>query len=101
MNVTNKSADPRRIMQHADDIEAEVVPKIKQAGDTLNKDGTYNLEGGDFSITCIAAGSAYPIALQFAFEDIKMLMSTAKSYAKKVETAGRMYAKAELRSAGK
>ncbi|MFI6519932.1 hypothetical protein ACIBF1_30565 [Spirillospora sp. NPDC050679] len=93
--TTPKQADPQRIRQHADDLRAEVIPMVKKAGDTLNKDGTYNLEGGDFSVTCFPTGSAYPIALQFAFEDIKMLMGTVKSYSEKIEKAGVGYLKAE------
>ncbi|WP_019632927.1 hypothetical protein [Actinomadura atramentaria] len=90
-----KNADPQRIAQHAEDITHDVVPKLKSAGDTVNTDGTYNLEGGDFSITCSGASAAYPIAVQFAFEDIKLLMETAKGYAAKVDAGAKTYRQAE------
>jgi hypothetical protein len=90
-----KNADPQRIAKHAEDISNDVVPKLKSAGDTMNTDGTYNLEGGDFSITCSAASATYPIAVQFAFEDIKLLMETAKGFAAKVDAGAKTYGKAE------
>lgn len=93
-----KYADPQRILQHADDLKSDVIPMVKKAGDTLNKDGTYNLEGGDFSIACVAAGSAYPMAIQFAFEDIKMLMKTVQGFAEKVDQAAVTYRKSEQNS---
>lgn len=71
---------------------------VKKAGDTLNKDGTYNLEGGDFSIACVAAGSAYPMAIQFAFEDIKMLMKTVQGFAEKIDQSAINYRNSEQSS---
>ncbi|MFG2002477.1 hypothetical protein ACGFNU_25310 [Spirillospora sp. NPDC048911] len=96
--MTPKHADPQRIQAHANDLQADVIPKIKAAGDKLNGDGVYNLEGGDFSIACVMAGSAYPIALQFAFEDIKMLMRTVQGFSEKVDQAGVTYLKSEQNS---
>lgn len=96
--MSQKYADPKRIVQHAGDLRRDVISKVKKAGDTLTKDGTYNLEGGDFSITCAAAAAAYPLAVQFAFEDIKMLMTTAKRFAEKVEKAADVYQKADSNS---
>ncbi|MGP4027553.1 hypothetical protein [Actinomadura sp. 3N407] len=90
-----KSADPERIALHGKDITNVVVPRLTNAGNTLNTEGTYNLEGGDFSIACSAASAAYPIAVQFAFEDIKLLMDTAQDYAKKIDAAAKRYAAAE------
>lgn len=91
-----KHADPKRIAQHADDLDKDVIPLIKKAGDTLNKDGTYNLEGGDFSPACLTVAGAYPISVQFAFEDIKMLMSTAKDYAARIDKTAETYRNSEL-----
>ncbi|MFI0486672.1 hypothetical protein [Actinomadura sp. 9N215] len=93
-----KQADPQRIKQHAGDIRSDVIPLVKKAGDTLTKDGNYNLEGGDFSITCTSMALAYPIAIQFAFEDVKMLMTTAKDYAEKIERAAGIYRQSDLQS---
>ncbi|MFI0372950.1 hypothetical protein ACH35V_34245 [Actinomadura sp. 1N219] len=93
-----KQADPKRIKQHAGDLRSDVIPLVKKAGDTLTKDGTYNLEGGDFSITCTPMALAYPMAIQFAFEDIKMLMTTAKDYAEKIERAAGIYRQTEVQN---
>ncbi|MFI0481900.1 hypothetical protein [Actinomadura sp. 9N215] len=91
----NKSADPQRIALHGKDITDRVVPRLTNAGNALNSDGTFNLEGGDFSITCTAASTAYPIAVQFGFEDIKLLIDTAQGFAKKIDASAKNYAKAE------
>ncbi|MFC9973779.1 hypothetical protein ACFVH6_23065 [Spirillospora sp. NPDC127200] len=96
--MTDKQADPKRIAQHAHDITSDVVPKLKGSGDTLNADGVFNLEGGDFSITCSGASAAYPIAVQFAFEDLRLLMETAKGFAAKVDAGAKTYGKAEQSS---
>ncbi|GGV19768.1 MULTISPECIES: hypothetical protein [Actinomadura] len=93
--MTQKSADPQRIALHGKDITDQVVPRLQKAGDTLNTDGTFNLEGGDFSVTCVGASTAYPIAVQFGFEDIKLLMDTAQSMAEKINTAAKRYGNAE------
>ncbi|TDD28096.1 hypothetical protein E1287_33395 [Actinomadura sp. KC06] len=90
-----KQADPKRIKQHAGDLRSDVIPMIKKAGDTLTKDGNYNLEGGDFSMTCTPMAPACPMAIQFAFEDVKMLMTTAKNYAEKIERAAGIYGQTE------
>ncbi|TDC66571.1 hypothetical protein E1200_16475 [Actinomadura sp. GC306] len=90
-----KSADPERIAAHGKDIASIVVPRLTTAGNTLNGDGVGNMEGGDFSITCTNASVAYPIAVQFAFEDIKLLMNTAQSYAKTIDATAKTYAKVE------
>lgn len=94
----NKSADPQRIALHGKDITDIVVPRLTNAGNALNSDGTYNLEGGDFSIACTGASTAYPIAVQFAFEDTKLLIDTAQEFAKKIGTSARNYARAEKSS---
>ncbi|MFV2173222.1 hypothetical protein ACFHW2_21005 [Actinomadura sp. LOL_016] len=94
-----KQADPRRISQHSQDLNNEVVPHLKKAGDTINGDGVYNLEGSDFSPACIAASAAYPISVQFAFEDVKMLMSTVKGYSEKIVKAADNYKKTEQKNA--
>ncbi|TYB40867.1 MULTISPECIES: hypothetical protein [Actinomadura] len=93
-----KSADPQRIALHGKDITDVVVPRLTNAGNALNSDGTYNLEGGDFSIACTGASTAYPIAIQFAFEDTKLLIDTAQDFAKKIGAAAENYAKAEQSS---
>ncbi|NKZ02450.1 hypothetical protein [Actinomadura latina] len=96
--TTPKAADPQRIALHGKDLTDQVVPRLRTAGDKLNTDGTYNLEGGDFSITCSAASAAYPIAVQFGFEDVKLLMETAKGFAEKIDTTAKTYADAERSS---
>lgn len=93
-----KAADPQRIALHGKDITEQIVPRLETAGDELNTDGTYNLEGGDFSITCSAASAAYPIAVQFGFEDINLLVETAKGYAQKIDNTAKTYAHAEQAS---
>lgn len=93
-----KDADPKRISQHGKDLADIVVPLIDKAGKTLSEDGAYNLEGGDFSIACFAASAAYPIAVQFAFEDMKAQKEVADSYVKRLEATADNYAKADQQS---
>ncbi|KAB2347823.1 hypothetical protein [Actinomadura rudentiformis] len=87
--------DPKVIADHAKDLEADVKPKVKQAGDALGKDGVFNLEGGDFSITCTMAAMAYPGGVQFAFEDLKTHLGMLEDFITNVNATAQRYAAAE------
>ncbi|TDD31433.1 hypothetical protein E1287_26310 [Actinomadura sp. KC06] len=93
-----KDADPWRIHKHGEDIANIVVPLIDRAGQTLSQDGAYNLEGGDFSIVCFTASAAYPMAVQFAFEDLKAQKRVAESYVERIGKSADNYAKADQQS---
>ncbi|WP_157432846.1 MULTISPECIES: hypothetical protein [Actinomadura] len=47
----------------------------------------------------MAAAGAYPISVQFAFEDVKMLMTTVKGYSEKIVKAADTYRKTEQKNA--
>ncbi|MFC6880089.1 MULTISPECIES: hypothetical protein [Actinomadura] len=99
--MTDKWADPKRIALHGKDITDQVVPAVRKAGDELGKSGVYDLEGGDFSITCSAAAAAYPIAVQFAFEDLKSELQAIRTLAAQVDRAATTYGDAEAANAGR
>lgn len=81
--VMMRKVNHERIGEHAEEIRQDVVPDLKQAGHTLNKE--YDLEGGDFSITCTAAAVAYPGAIQFAFNTLKTHVKQMEGFAEKLD----------------
>lgn len=87
--------NPTRIEKHGKDIKDNIATKLQKAGDTLNADNVYNLEGGSFSITCTTASMAYPGAIQFAFEDLKTHLEMLENFAKGIETTAKNYSGAE------
>ncbi|TYB40870.1 hypothetical protein [Actinomadura chibensis] len=93
-----KDADPVRIDKHGQDLQEIVVPLVDRAGQTLSQDGAYNLEGGDFSIVCFTASAAYPVAVQFAFEDLKAQKKVAETYAERLAKTAQNYARADRQS---
>lgn len=95
-----KQVDPKRIELHGQDVKEYVARMINAAGEAINGDGVHNLEGGDFSITCTLASAAYPVAVQFAFSDIKALEKEAEEMAQKLGSAALTYTKAEQRNMG-
>ncbi|GAA2615580.1 hypothetical protein SMC26_25025 [Actinomadura fulvescens] len=83
------------IADHAKDLETDVKTHVKKAGDELGKDGVFNLEGGDFSITCTMAAMAYPGGIQFAFEDLKTHLGMLEDFVTNVNATAKRYAAAE------
>ncbi|MBX6766068.1 MAG: hypothetical protein IRY90_02750 [Actinomadura rubrobrunea] len=83
---------------HGKAVEKYVVGALDRAGKKLNEDGVYNLEGGDFSITLSGASAGYPIAVQFAFEDITALKKEAEEMAANLGTTALRYRKSEQAS---
>ncbi|TDD80509.1 hypothetical protein E1293_20570 [Actinomadura darangshiensis] len=80
--------DPHGIKMHGQMVEDRVVTLLDAAKKKLGEDGVANLEGGDFSITLFGAAMGYPIAAQFAFEDVSAQKKEADEMAKKLgETA--------------
>lgn len=72
-----------RISEHADELRKQVLPRLDAAGRALNN--VYDLEGGDFSITCAAAAMAYPSALQFAFDTLRTHLEQISGFADKLD----------------
>ncbi|WP_026404412.1 hypothetical protein [Actinomadura rifamycini] len=90
-----KDVNPERIDKHGADLSATVIPKIDNAGKMLSESGVYDLEGGDFSIICLHASVAYPLAVQFAFEDLKAQKRVAESYVERLSKTAATYGTAE------
>lgn len=87
-----------RIADHADELRKQVLPRLDEAGRTLNK--VYALEGGDFSITCVAAAVAYPGALQFAFETLRTHLEQISGFADKLDASASAWRDTEARNDG-
>lgn len=95
LSPPEKQIDPAGIKLHGEAVKGYVVTKIEQAENKINGDGVYNLEGGDFSVTLSPMALAYPIATQFAFENIDALKKEAQEMASKLGTTALTYQKAE------
>jgi hypothetical protein len=87
--------NPDRIAKHGKELETDIAPKLEAVRKTLNGDGVYNLEGGDFSITCTMAAMAYPGALQFMFEDMETHVQMVQGFARGVGTTAKNYQSSE------
>ncbi|WP_018653693.1 hypothetical protein [Actinomadura flavalba] len=85
--------NPARIAKHGQDLTTTVHTPLNAARDLLNTGGT--LEGGDFSITGTMAGMAYPMALQFAYEDLNTHLEMLAGYAKRIDATAKTYAASE------
>lgn len=93
-----KDVNPERINKHGQDLSSTVIPKIDHAGKLLSEPGVYDLEGGDFSIVCLQASVAYPMAVQFAFEDLKAQKRVAESYVERLAKTASTYGTANEKS---
>ncbi|GGV19791.1 hypothetical protein GCM10010182_46930 [Actinomadura cremea] len=93
-----KDVNPERIDKHGKDLSQTVIPKIDNAGRLLSEPGVYDLEGGDFSIICLHASVAYPMAVQFAFEDLKAQKRVAESYVERLAKTASTYGTANEKS---
>ena len=91
-----RQVNHERIADHADELRKQVLPHLEAAGETLNK--VYNLEGGDFSITCFPAAVAYPGALQFAFETLRRHIDQIAGFADKLDTSAAAWRDTEARN---
>lgn len=87
-----------RIADHATELRKQVLPRLNEAGQLLNK--VYDLEGGDFSITCGAAAVAYPGALQFAFETLRSHLEQISGFADRLDTSAAAWRDTEARNDG-
>ncbi|NKZ02446.1 hypothetical protein [Actinomadura latina] len=90
------SVNPARIDQHGKEIKSAVRPALDKARSTLNDNGT--IEGGDFSVTGTMASMAYPMGLQFAYEDLNTHLEMLDGFAEKLGTAAKNYGGAETAS---
>ena len=93
--------NPEEIGKHAKEVDGQVKPLIKEAGNKIGGDGTFNLEGGDFSITCTMAAVAYPGGVQFAFEDLKTHLGMVEDFVEKLNTSSKNWSSAEQASTSK
>lgn len=93
---TQLDVNPERIAQHAKEITNSVRPELDKGFQELNSAGT--IEGGDFSITATMAAMAYPMALQWAFEDFQTHLDMLDGYARKLEATAVTYGSAETAS---
>ncbi|MEV5824961.1 hypothetical protein AB0L25_05235 [Spirillospora sp. NPDC052242] len=93
---TQLNVNPARIMQHAREITNTIRPELDKGLQELNGNGT--IEGGDFSLTGTAAAMAYPMALQWAFEDLQTHLEMLDGYASNLETTAQTYGNAETAS---
>ncbi|WP_246237199.1 hypothetical protein [Actinomadura chibensis] len=88
--------NPARIDQHGKEITSEIRPALEKARKTLNDNGT--IEGGDFSITGTMASMAYPMGLQFVYEDLNTHLEMLDGFSKNLATAAKNYGGAETSS---
>ena len=93
-----RQVNHERIADHADELRKQVLPRLEEAGRTLNK--VYDLEGGAFSSTCVAAAVAYPGALQFAFETLRTHLAQVSGFADKLDTTASAWRDIEARNDG-
>lgn len=93
---TQISVNPARIAQHANEVKNTIRAELDKARTELNDKGT--IEGGDFSITATPCALAYPMALQWAFEDLETHLKMLDDYASRLQTTSVNYAKAEAAS---
>ncbi|TMQ98306.1 hypothetical protein ETD83_19305 [Actinomadura soli] len=91
----DKSVDVQKLQDHSKEVNFIAEDNLKAAAKILNAGGVFDLEGGDFSVTCAAASAAYPMAVQFAFEDIKLEARTAVSFAERIRRAAMNYGEAD------
>ncbi|MFI0481902.1 hypothetical protein [Actinomadura sp. 9N215] len=94
--MTEVSINPARIDQHGKEITSEIRPELDKARSTLNDKGT--IEGGDFSITGTMASMAYPMGLQFVYEDLNTHLEMLDGFAKNLATTAKNYGGAETAS---
>ncbi|HEV7935730.1 MAG TPA: hypothetical protein VGP70_25875 [Actinomadura sp.] len=92
---TDLHINSQRIAKHGDELKNDIAPKIEKVRETLNADNIYNLEGGDFSITCTMASMAYPGALQFVFEDMETHKQMMDGFVNGIGTTAKTYQAAE------
>jgi len=90
------SVTPERIGQHAEEIRSAVRPALEKARTALNEKGT--IEGGDFSVTGTMASMAYPMGLQFVYEDLNTHLEMLDGFAKNLTTTAGNYGAAETAS---
>jgi hypothetical protein len=83
----------KRISQHGQDIRTSVKQPLAKAREALNSGGT--VEGGDFSVTGTPAGVAYPMALQFAYQDLQTHLRMLDGFAEGIELTAKTYQAAE------
>ncbi|QFG22094.1 hypothetical protein [Actinomadura sp. WMMB 499] len=93
---TQLNVNPDRIAQHAKEVTNTIRPELDKGLQELSGNGT--IEGGDFSITATMAAMAYPMALQWAFEDIQTHLDMLDGYAAKLEATAKTYGSAETAS---
>jgi hypothetical protein len=93
-----RQVNHERITDHADELRKQVLPHLEEAGRTLNR--VYDLEGGDFSIACVAAAVAYPGALQFAFETLRTHLDQVSGFADKLDATASAWRDVEVRNDG-
>ncbi|TDD80513.1 hypothetical protein E1293_20590 [Actinomadura darangshiensis] len=90
------SVNPARIEAHGKEITDTVKPALEKARKGLNDNGT--VEGGDFSVTGTLASMAYPMGLQFVYEDLNTHLEMLDGFAKNLGTAAKNYGGAETAS---
>ncbi|MDL4772871.1 MULTISPECIES: hypothetical protein [Thermomonosporaceae] len=85
--------NPERIAQHGEDVKSTIASILNGARDALNTGGT--IEGGDFSVDGTMASMAYPMALQFAYEDLETHLEMLSKFASGLDATARTYRAAE------
>ncbi|WP_019632929.1 hypothetical protein [Actinomadura atramentaria] len=88
--------DPERIAKHGQDVQQILAGPFTEARNELNANGT--VEGGDFSVTGTACGVAYPMGLQFAFEDLNTHRDMLENFKKGIDNTAKTYRASEQSS---